>query len=706
MAASAIPPLPPGFKLDQQQAPPLPPGFTLDQPQKQPQDRSARIAEIERELAEIKGEGFSLKNAANAVLDFGKAAGDTALTLGSQALLTPVAGVAGALTAPFAGTDKAADVVQSIQGAAYQPKSEVGQQAVENISKPLMWAVDKADRAGQFAADATGSPAVGAAVNTGLQSIPVLLSKGARQPFKSAVKSGVDAVRGAVAPAAKAAPGVASAASAAAKQAEAYARTAGVDWAALPVQIKGQLTSIAKDAGNLDGVNPEALARYARLQSLSPPVPATRGQILRDPVQLRNEGNVSATVEGAPIRDIHLAANTALLENLERLKTRVSGSGTTQATARSAEEAGGAVQGALRAKEAASKKGYDALYKTARETEPAATVSIEPMKTLLNSNPEIQHLGWMEAWLGKAAKTNLDLQGNPTPITKATLAELSDLRSRASAIAKTGGKEGYYAGLVRNAIDDAMEGAPEGAKAWKAANAAFKKHKTEFSEQGSVGKLVDDASRTDRVTALEKTVDTITNGPIEGIRQVKRSLLTGGDEAARTAGRQAMREIRAAVIQRIKDMATKSVAENVDGSPNITAAGFKRALDAYGPQKLDEIFGPGTAKQLSTILQAAKDVKTLPPSAAVGSSTVANALALLGKGLDKVPIVGSAIVDVAKGVASVKNMGASARAATTAQTVPLKEIAQQAAKKAGRRAARDAVKTTTIASVASGATQQ
>jgi hypothetical protein len=79
------------------------------------------------------------------------------------------------------------------------------------------------------------------------------------------------------------------------------------------------------------------------------------------------------------------------------------------------------------------------------------------------------------------------------------------------------------------------------------------------------------------VTALERTIDTITNGPIEGIRQVKRSLLTGGDTATRTAGRQAMREIRAGIIERIKKEATPSAAENVDGSANLSAAKLKQA---------------------------------------------------------------------------------------------------------------------------------
>jgi len=119
-----------------------------------------------------------------------------------------------------------------------------------------------------------------------------------------------------------------------------------------------------------------------------------------------------------------------------------------------------------------------------------------------------------------------------------------------------------------------------------------KQQAVEFQDQGAVANLVDNASRTDRATALENTTKTITSGSLEDVRNIKRTLLTGGDETTRTAGRQAWRDVRAQVIQGIKDDATKSVAVNVDGSPNLTPAALKSSIERLGPQKLDEIFGP------------------------------------------------------------------------------------------------------------------
>jgi hypothetical protein len=82
------------------------------------------------------------------------------------------------------------------------------------------------------------------------------------------------------------------------------------DWDALSQSIKDQLSSVAQDATKLEGLDPQAVAREIKFQSLNPPVPATRGTLARDPVAMRNEGNVSATDAGKPIRDIQLAGKS------------------------------------------------------------------------------------------------------------------------------------------------------------------------------------------------------------------------------------------------------------------------------------------------------------------------------------------------------------------------------------------------------------
>lgn len=682
-------------------------------------EHRARLAQAQTDLADAQDRGTAVGRGLNALGEIGtelvKGAGDTALTLGANAVMTPLAGLAGAVASPFVGADRAAGIVNTIQGAAYQPKSDVGQEAMGNISKPFTWIAGKADQAGQVAADVTGSPLIGAGVNAALQGAPAFLSRGTRGSFASAGRGVMNAAKGVAGVGESAESTAATAAAqaqstaAAATAAENYARSVGLDWNALADGVRDRLTQIARTSGQLEQLDPAALKRFATLQGLKVPVLATRGAITRDPVLLRNEGNAAATTEGASIRDTHLAGDNALQANLDILKGRVAGTGKSAATATTSEQAGRVVQGAARGKEAVSKANYDRLYKVARETEPDARAPIAPVTDLLTGNPEIQHLGWVQSWLNKAAKLAGGKEGEPVQLTEATLAELNDLRSQASAIARTGGKEGYYAGQVSAAINKAMEAVPAGAKAWRAANNAFKAHKGEFADQAAVADLVDDASRTDRATALERTVDTITKGSLEDLRKVKRSLLTGGDEATRTAGKQAMREIRAQVIERIKREATKSATEKADGTPNLSVAKLKQVIDSYGPEKLDEIFGPGNAREIARILDAAKIVKTLPPGAPIGSSTLQNVLAFLGKGIEKVPLVGGPAVDVARGIASVKKLGANARAAAQANKLPLNEALDMAKAKAASSANRKklgGLKTAPLSSLSAGANKQ
>lgn len=601
--------------------------------------------------------GDGVNAIAGKVLNKGVGADEAALSLGSSAIATPVAGIAGLVSAPFVGAGKAADIVKKVQGAfTYEPRTDAGKAALDLVSKPAQWLGEGADKAGQVASDVTGSPAVGAAVNTGIQALPAVL-------LKKAMGGTVAADTGAQA--------------AAETAAKTYARSNGLDWDSLSDSIKTKLTSVAGDAKNLDALDPAALQREAKLQSLPVPVPATRGQLTRDPVALRNEGNVSTTNAGAPIRDIHLDQNKALLDNLDVLKGKVSGSGDTAATTTTAQQTGASVQGAARAKLAFQQAKVKQLYQSAQDSgETAAKVDVTPIQDMISKTPDQTHFGYAKNWISQ----NTEGAGSGV-----TINDLEDLRKAAVAKAMNGGEDGYYAGKLISAIDDATDGA--GGDLYKAARSARKAQALEFQDQGAVANLVDDSSRTDRATALENTTKAITNGSIEDVQKVKKSLLEGGDATTQKAGAKAWNDLRAQVVQDIKDKATNGVATTERGEPNLTPAALKRAIDAYGPEKLNELFGSDAHRQLADILDATTTVKTLPPSRAVGSSTVANAMAFLEKAITKVPFGGTA-VDIVKGAAKLKDLGAGDRQAKIAATSPLSEMAGKTSAKAASAAAR------------------
>lgn len=652
----------------------------------------------------------TLSNIGEAGTDTLKASGDLAATVGASAVLTPAAGVAGMLSIPFTNADERADLVRKIQGLGYEPRSDVGKEAVETFSKPFEYIASKADSAGQVVADATGSRAAGAFVNAAIQGAPAFITKGARQPFVSAGRGVVDTVKNVVGKpavaAAAAAPAAAGAAAqpaaaaaaapnAAATAAQNYARNIGLDWDGLADGIKAKLTEIARTAGALEQLEPAALKRYAQLQGMRVPVPATRGALTRDTQQLLNEDVAKATPEGRPIAEVQNAGDTALQANLDALRGRVAGAGKTAATATNAEEAGRTVQRAARDKQILAKEKTRAAYDRADKSPEAQTkVDTAEIRDLIEKLPDADQFVYAKNWLAR----NTEGPGSGTKVI-----DLQELRKLATAKAKNGGEDAHYAHQLMERIDAATESVA--GPLYKQARAAHIAERTEFGEQGAVAELVENTSRTDRTLALEKTVETIAKGELEDIRKVKRSLLTGGDAKTRAAGKKAWREVRAQTIERIKREATKGAQEKADGTPKLSLPKLKQVIDSYGPQKLDEIFGPGSAKEVGRILEAARTVKYAPDS--LNSVTANKLIAFLSKGLEKIP-GGGKLVDVARGIGKVKEIGANARVAETATTVPLNEALGKAsarARAADRRQKLAGLKTTPISSLSAGSQQ-
>lgn len=107
------------------------------------------------------------------------------LNIGTGAIAAPVSGLAGmayGITNALGATNTPpGDVVRSVGGAlTYEPKTEGGKAATDFVTKPFQWLAQGADAAGGRVAEATGSPAVGAGVNTAIQmAVPSALLKGA-----------------------------------------------------------------------------------------------------------------------------------------------------------------------------------------------------------------------------------------------------------------------------------------------------------------------------------------------------------------------------------------------------------------------------------------------------------------------------------------------------------------------------------------------
>lgn len=740
---------------------------------------------VERRISEAVGEP-ALQIATGGLASMAGGVAGVARGLGAgAAALSQGEGLSGAGTA---FTEEAADTIRSTQERfTRQPKTATGQRAAQIVGAPFTWLAGKADQAGEATAKVTGSPAAGAAVNTGIQSLPALLGRGigaargriGRGPGASEPPlTATGAPRtpspeppgsppGGAGPAAPPGggpsppltatsvprspmaslpedagpPGPAATSPGPAPQnpppgpavqggapggpvnpnsvrAQAYARSIGLDWARMGPGTRKALETIAQDATALDRLDPAAVERQAHLESQRIPVPHTRAQVTLDPVDARREAIAARTREGDRIRAVDEGANAAVQGNLEALRGRVGGlrgglheavdpkTGAPAATpslrapTKTPTEVGSAKQSALREKAKWSKKGYQALYKIARETEPEAEVALKPVTDVLTSNPEIQHLGWVESWInraGKVAKTapGADPEG---PVTHVTLNELHDLRSTANEIARTGGKEGYYAGQVVKAIDQAMQEAPEGAKAWKAANAAFKKHQQEFENQAAVKALISNKGGkmgTTPQVAPSKTWAKVATGDLSDLRQVKQSLLTGGTAATRMAGRRAWRDFRAETVNRILEDARNVTSTDAQERAILTAAALRRSINRIPRENLEEILGKANTRELMGILRS----RELTRGRTTESGTVPNILVMAEKALGHIPVVGHAAragIGAARGIQHLHELGKGLGAADEALTSPLQQAVEQAGRAPEARATRRAQQYRTI----------
>lgn len=126
--------------------------------------------------------------------DYAAAVPEAAMSLGSGLASSVGGGLAGLADIPLhaAGIAKtsAADVVQNIQQAGtYQPRTQGGQALTGALSYLPGKLAQGADWAGQKTSDLTGSPLAGAAVNTGIQALPMLAGSGLLRPGVAAAGS-------------------------------------------------------------------------------------------------------------------------------------------------------------------------------------------------------------------------------------------------------------------------------------------------------------------------------------------------------------------------------------------------------------------------------------------------------------------------------------------------------------------------------------
>lgn len=110
----------------------------------------------------------------------GQGLAETGMTMLSSGAAMPAAGVAGLVASLFGGPEAGSEVVHRVSDAlTYQPRTQEGDRYLAAASTPFEALHSVGTGAGERVTDATGSPALGAAVQTGVEGVLPILIPGA-----------------------------------------------------------------------------------------------------------------------------------------------------------------------------------------------------------------------------------------------------------------------------------------------------------------------------------------------------------------------------------------------------------------------------------------------------------------------------------------------------------------------------------------------
>lgn len=403
------------------------------------------------------------------------------------------------------------------------------------------------------------------------------------------------------------------------------------------------VTEVAKNAFNRESLNngpapanvgaaqvDQATVRQALAQDLPVTPELTKGQISRNPAQLKFEVETAKDGEmGAPLRQRYEQQHQAVQQNFDAFIDQ-----TGSQTGGNARDVGLMVDGALQKQMQTDKNRVRVAYKKADDSEEASTpVDVtRPVNVLedgeisiidyLNSQPELPTTPIITAAkrtavaLGIAQKADDGslVPGNPT------IKQLEKWRSEINGNVNQEAPNIRQATILKGFIDAHVE--PYAGTLYKAARAERKRFGDKWENHTIIKDLTGNKKGTDdRKVAYEKVVDrVIYSGSLDDLRQAKRTIMTAGED-----GKQSWREIQAAVLQNIKDEATKGVAPDGQGNPMISPAALNaqiRKLD----DKLDFIFGKQGADKLRALNEVSKTIFTVPSSAAINHSNTAATL--------------------------------------------------------------------------------
>jgi hypothetical protein len=375
--------------------------------------------------------------------------------------------------------------------------------------------------------------------------------------------------------------------------------------------------------------------RVTRNMELPVPLRMTPGQITRDTAALRREQELAKQEVGKPIRELYMDNNQRILQNIGEFLDE------TGAQASSLRATGKVVDKVLVDRVNKAKTEIGDAYKKAQEAgELDQSVDVTPLKTWLSGYETEIKTGNSPILANLKAKLDaLSPEGQPL-----TVKQIEDLRKASNRISKSNPVNQAFMPEIGKELDAITEGL-SGFDEYRKARRLHDNYATEFKNVAVINDLLSKKpGKNDRRIAFEDVFNrSIIQGSLDDVRNVRNTLTK---PAAGEEGKQAWKELQGATLKYIRDELTKGVTTNERGETAIAAAQFNQAMRTLD-DKLDFLFPRGGSEKLRTLMDASKDVLTLPPGAANTSGTASALIAMMDvviSGLGGIPApVGSAL---------------------------------------------------------------
>ncbi|MCY1401084.1 hypothetical protein D9M71_161940 [compost metagenome] len=397
-------------------------------------------------------------------------------------------------------------------------------------------------------------------------------------------------------------------------------------------------TSPEAPSGSTVGAAEVGKADIRREQSQGLPVPVnlTKGAETREPNQLAFEKEQMKSELGGPLRNRAEENNVEVMSNFEELFDR---SGAQSADLPST---GNKVVDAVSKGWQAAKNETNVAYKKFRDSDEYKKpvdafkpVSIGSGDNALNTSV-IDYINSKPAGVPSSAVTDAakqyavklgiagkDADGNLVPIQRGgktkepTVGEMEKLRSELSGVAdRTSPTQIRDETIIKKLIDAHNE--PVAGPLAKEARALRTKQARKFENRAIVTRLINNRRGMDdpQVAADQVFKRSILNSSPEEITFLKRVMNTSGDD-----GKQAWKDLQGALLNHIRDEATKGVGLDSQNRPLVSAAKLHQVVSALDKNdRLDIVLGKENARIVRDLNDVTKYILTVPPGTLINNS--------------------------------------------------------------------------------------